>query len=198
MKLLFTTLALCGATLANAILTDPYAALDTTPRPDNIPFYLSYDKSPTFLEYCESDLLQPASIHGAERALENLRKFLRESKNRTSGPPRYWVDSEPHRMAGHVSHDPKGEKVSTVVEVWAPRGCCTTVFLDMVVAFVEKALSKCRRWDCKTGWCPISSKAVASDESFEVRLWGAMDGVGESGKVTSAVDSNVTPGPITL
>lgn len=174
MKLSFTTLALCAATLNKAMGS---SVLDTSWRPNCITAPKTWlNKSPSLFEFCETTPLEPATLHGAQMCLENLRWTHRDDEENRPRPVAYSVSAEPKQMEGHVSVDVNGEEVASVVEIWAPNGCWTVVFPEMLESFVERAVRMCRRPDCEDKWCPLSAKAVATDGSFEVRLRGKKKG----------------------
>lgn len=193
MKLPFTTLALCAATINNATAL---TLLDTSFRPTCITAPSTWlNKSPPLLEFCETAPLEPATLRGAQMCLANIRSTRRDDEANSPRPAAYNVGAEPKAMGGHVSADVNGEEVASVVEVWAPNGCWTAVFPDMLEAFVERALRMCVRPECKDEkWCPLSAKAVAVDGSFEVRLRGKKKGR-EEWKTMSVGEGMVTLRP---
>lgn len=194
MKLSFSTLALCAATINNATALN---LLDTSFRPDCIPATpSSLNKSPTLLEFCETAPLEPATLRGAQKCLAKLRSTSRDYESKNPRTAAYNVGAEPKRIEGHVTVDVNGEEVASMVEVWAPNGCWTVVYPDMLVRFVERALRECARSECKDEeWCPLSAKAVAADGSFQVRLRGRKKGR-EVWKTMSVGDGTISVKPI--
>ena len=190
MKLPFTTLALSAAALHKATATN---LLDTSSRLTCIPApYNWLNTSPSLFEFCETAPLEPATRHGAQMCLENLRYTRRDLEANWPRPMAYNVGADPKQIEGHISTDVNGEEVASVVEVWAPNGCWTIVFPEMLEAFVDRALRMCVRPECKgEKWCPVSAKAVAADGSFEVRLRGKKKGR-EEWKTMSVAEGMVT------